>query len=230
MKNQVRSLVVATLLGFSFATPAAAFFGEPGANTGWKPVHERASRARQSCLGAEYLPPPVTTDEPTGQWIERYRPNVVTQATTALYNPLVHGIGGWIQGTIDVALGEGEAAESIVTLEMLGAEAARFSRARGFSLAQSVCVATCIVNEMLQGDDIVHMTSLELAVADGVGDCKIFAEAMKIVAKPSGAKLGHMTSWTHAFNTIKLDGRKYFVDSTQGADECNFVPASFYGH
>lgn len=221
-------LAVACLLGASHQG-ALAHMGESELQ-GHGTLASRAERARRSCLRSARSLPGVTFETPTGQWVEIYRPSTASRLTMGVYRPLTHGVGGLIQSAIDRAFGESEAFSGMDTLRTLGREARTFAAEHALSRMEALCVASCVVSELIYPtEDIPHMLSLDLALSSGAGDCKIYSEAMLVLAKEMRIPLSLATSWAHAFNRVSYQGRDYFVDATRfDGLSCNYIPVEFY--
>lgn len=219
----------ALLLAAVLPSSGHAYYSDDVARSSRR-LDERISDARARCLGESYDSPRITFDNPRGIWVELYDASTASRATMLIYDPLTHGLGGLVQGGIDAVLGGGDAFAATAKLKILGSEAREFARRRGMNRLDALCLASCIVNEMIEGtEEIPHMLSLDLALADGVGDCKIYAEAMDVLAQRMGIPLHLATSWEHAFNRVSYQGKSYYVDATRwNGSSCNFVPVDFY--
>jgi hypothetical protein len=172
----------------------------------------------------------LTFEAPQDEWVEMYRPSTASWLTMGIYRPITHGVGGLVQSSIDRAFGEEDAFEGVSTLRQLGQEARTFVQQNSLNRMEALCVASCVVSEMVYGtEEIPHMLSLDLALSWGAGDCKIYAEAMLVLADEMGIPLSLATSWAHAFNEVTYRGQRYFVDATRfDGMSCNYVPVSFY--
>jgi hypothetical protein len=212
-------LFVIALIGFHEA--ALANTGSSRIKVSKQKFFERVSLARQSCLTHAYSVPRVTFDSPRGGWIDRYDPSTIQGILVFLYKPVVLELGGVIQGMLS---GSGEEATVDYFLKRLGRDARSFVWERGLSEFESVCVASCIVNQLMRGDEVMHGTSFDMALANGVGDCKHFAGVEQALLRHMGKKVGFESSWTHAFNSVKIRGAKYYFDASVGPHECNFMP------
>jgi hypothetical protein len=107
-----------------------------------------------------------------------------------IYLPITHGVGGFVQSSIDRAFGEEDAFEGVSTLRQLGQGARTFVQQNSLNRMEALCVASCVVSEMVYGtEDIPRMFSLDLALSGGAGGCKLYAEAMLVLADEMGITL-----------------------------------------
>jgi hypothetical protein len=218
-------------IGLSVLLPHVGFARTSGSNlSAHGTLDERAERARRYCLNNPRSVPEVTYVNPEGEWIDRYRPSTGAGVSMGVYRPLTHGLGGLIQDSIDWAFGGEDAFRGVSVLRQLGRETRDFASQNRLNRMTSLCVASCVVSEMIYGtEEIPHMLSLDLALSAGAGDCKIYSEAMLVMGEEMGISLWQVNSWTHSFNQVTYRGREFLVDATRfDGMSCNYVPVSFY--
>lgn len=176
-------------------------------------------RPKQSQLRVDYGPSPA-------DMVEHYRPSYSQRMSFNLYRGIFDEFGGVVQGMIS----GGDEAYVKPYLRILGRELRAKTIRESLSKPQSICVASCIINQLMESDESVFpTTSMELAVARGAGFCRHYLLAMDAVLKAAGISSQYGYSWDHIFFYFNVDGQKRIFDPgvSDGVYSCeffNYVP------
>jgi hypothetical protein len=180
-------------------------------------VIDRALLAEKNCQ-LKNLAAPTYTPASAGMSVH-YQPSNLQRATTPIYKVIIDDFGGIIQSLISGS----DEYQVAYSLGRLG----RIVGSSNGTKAQKICMATCMVNHLMQGDeDVFPTTSMTLAVARGRGFCRHFSLATLRVLAAAKIDAKYEVAIDHMFLKLNLDGKRYYTDPSNqdGLSDCNFIP------
>lgn len=189
-------------------------------------LKDRVQKARSICLNSNNnyfneasFHPPHHSD------FDLYTPSTTQNILSPVYIGIFDRFGGVIQGMI-----ENDDAKNVpYYLKKLGQEAKRFFYHKRLNKLGATCLASCITNQLMEGDeDVFPTTSLSLAISNGKGFCRHFALSTLEILKNMGIYVKPEYSFRHMFLKLNHGRQKLYFDPSinEGTFRCNFIKAN----
>lgn len=181
---------------------------------------DRVSKAQTKC-GLSQLSTPVY-EAPEEYMKKHYQPSNLQRVLTPVYTTIIDRFGGVVQGMIT----GGDEAYVGPTLRRLGRQ---IKRTPGLSKENKICMATCMVNYMMEGDDnVIPFSSMNMAVAQGKGFCRHFSLATELILEAADVDVDTEVAFDHMFLKTQIRGRLHYQDpmNENGRWSCTFFPAN----
>ncbi len=175
-------------------------------------LDDRLSRVYEQCLSSRIqVPSPTFRDIPQGMR-SHYIPSRLQTVLSPIYRGIFDHAGGIIQSLIS------DRDEVFVDSRLRGI--GRIIRdqlvTRKINSLQAVCLSSCAINYLMEGDDDVFPTiSMTLAVANGRGFCRHFTMAQNVILEKAGVKAEYGLSLDHMFLYVQNErGQQLIFDPT----------------
>lgn len=184
-------------------------------------LNHRYDNAVRNCLAPNQTYMDVQYREAPKAMQSHYKPSMVQRASFHIYRGIFDEFGGVVQGM----LSQKDEAYVKPYLRALGQELKRKQRREDLSSHQAICIASCMVNQLMEGDeDVFPTTSMELAVARGKGFCRHFVLATDYILKSAGIPSKYGFSLDHIFFYFENQGKKVIFDPgmSDGITSCDF--------
>jgi len=186
----------------------------------------RVSKARQFCFSSKHTYYHQETFHQSFKLkSEFYKPSKTQKLLGPVFIGIFDRFGSVVQGMIT---GD-ESANVKYYLKSLGREAKRYAFQKNFNVYKSICLASCITNNLLETDpDTNPFESLDLAIVEGRGFCRHFALTTLDILKSMNVKISPEYSLNHMFLKFKQNGIEYYFDPSvnDGRFDCNFINSS----
>jgi len=186
-------------------------------------LNYRVNKARSVCFDKDnnYFNK-ATFNPPHESDFDLYTPSKTQNVLSPVYIGIFDRFGGGLQSLIE----NGDARYVSYYLRKLGQEAKRYIFNKKLNRLGATCLATCITNQLMEGDEgVFPTTSLPLAISNGKGFCRHFALSTLELLKQMGVKAAPEYSFRHMFLKLNYYGEKLYLDPSvnEGTYRCNFI-------
>lgn len=182
---------------------------------------DRVWRAQDICLRQRNIPKVKLT--PIEPGMERqYRPSKVQKFLAPVMSAYADRAGAALQAM----LGIHEIAKVDSALEGLGRSLRDFVAKEGLSPQQAGCLSSCMLQRIMDPEEVYPYNSMALAMVEGKGFCRHYVLAAAKILKAARVKHETGVSLTHVFLYLPDDRtgemRIYDPMNTDGLYQCDY--------